>query len=243
MPLRHRLPLDIRLPLRLLTPTSVRQQAVDPAPSRAMSDVATRNDLLARAKRLGAFTVGWNAIEGMIAITAAWIAGSRALTGFGLDSAIESISASVMLWRLGAERRNPERAEHVERRATRLIGASFLLLAAFVAFEAVRSLAFGEEPDASPVGIALTLVALVVMPTLARRKQRVAVALGSRAAEADSAQTWACVWLSAVVLTGLVLNAILGWWWADPIAALGVVVLLVREGREALAADEIEDCC
>jgi divalent metal cation (Fe/Co/Zn/Cd) transporter len=212
-------------------------------PSRAMSDVATRNDLLARAQRLGAFTVGWNAGEGVVAITAAWLAGSQALAGFGLDSAIESISAAVLLWRLGAERRDPERAEHVERRATRLIGASFLLLAAFIAFEAIRSLRFGEEPDASPVGIAVTVVSLVVMPMLARRKRRVAVALGSRAAEADTAQTWACVWLSAVVLAGLVLNATLGWWWADPIAALGVVLLLVREGREALNADQIEDCC
>lgn len=208
-----------------------------------MSDVATRNELLARAQRLGAFTVGWNAVEGVVAITAAWLAGSRALAGFGLDSAIESISASVLLWRLGAERRDRERAEQVERLATRLIGASFLVLAGFVAFEAVRSLAFGEEPGASPVGIGLTVVSLVAMPMLARRKRGVAVALGSRAAEADSAQTWACVWLSAVVLTGLVLNATLGWWWADPVAALGVVVLLVREGREALAADEIDDCC
>lgn len=208
-----------------------------------MSDIATRGDLLARARRLGAFTIGWNAVEGVVAITAAWFASSQALVGFGLDSAVESISASVLLWRLGAERRNPQRVEQVERVATRLIGASFLLLAAFVGFEAIRSLAFREEPEASPVGIALTIVSLVVMPLLARRKLRVAVALGSRAAAADSAQTWACAWLSAVVLTGLVLNASFGWWWADPVAALGVVVLLVREGREALTADEIEDCC
>ena len=208
-----------------------------------MTDTATRNQLLAHAQRLGVFTVGWNAVEGVIAISAAWIAGSRALAGFGLDSAIESISASVLLWRLGAERRDPERAEQVERIATRAIGASFLVLAAFVAYEAVRALALHEEPDASPVGITLTAVSLVVMPLLAQRKRRVARALDSRAAQADSAQTVACAWLSAVVLTGLVLNAVLDWWWADPVAALGVVVLLLREGREALIAEHVDDCC
>jgi divalent metal cation (Fe/Co/Zn/Cd) transporter len=208
-----------------------------------VTDVASRNILLARAQRLGVFTVAWNLVEGVVALGAAWVAGSRALTGFGLDSAVESISASVLLWRLGAERRDPERAERVEHIATRAIGASFLLLAAFVAYEAVRSLALQEEPDASPVGIALTALSLLVMPVLARRKRRVADALGSRAARADSAQTSACAWLSAVVLTGLVLNALLGWWWADPVAALGVVMLLVNEGREALTADTLDDCC
>jgi divalent metal cation (Fe/Co/Zn/Cd) transporter len=211
-----------------------------------MPATAARDELLRQAQRLGALTVGWNVLEGVVAITAAWVAGSRALAGFGLDSAVESISASVLLWRLGAERHapdRPERVEQVEHRATKLIGASFLVLAAFVGYEAIRTLALHEEPDASPVGIALTAVSLVVMPLLARRKRRVAAGLGSRATQADSAQTLACAWLSAVVLTGLSLNALLGWWWADPVAALGVVVLLVREGREALAADELDDCC
>jgi divalent metal cation (Fe/Co/Zn/Cd) transporter len=202
-----------------------------------------RDNLLRAAHRLALFTVTWNVIEGIVAITAAWVAGSRALAGFGLDSAVESISATVLLWRLGAERRDPQRVERVERVATRAIGASFLVLAAFVAVEAIRSLAIGDEPDASPVGIALTLVSLVVMPVLANRKRRVAIALGSRAAEADSAQTRACAYLSAVVVAGLVLNAAFGWWWADPIAALGVVVFLVLEGREALAAEHVDDCC
>jgi divalent metal cation (Fe/Co/Zn/Cd) transporter len=208
-----------------------------------MSYVATRDRLLVHAQQLAAFTVGWNALEGIVAITAAWLASSRALVGFGLDSAVESISASMLLWRLGAERRDPERAEKVEHTATRLIGASFLVLAAFVGFEAARALLLGHEPDASPVGIGLTVVSLVVMPMLARRKLAVAVALGSRAGVADSAQTWACVWLSGVVLAGLLLNAALGWWWADPVAALGVVVLLVREGWEAFSAERLEDCC
>ncbi len=202
-----------------------------------------RLDLLRRSQRLAAFTVAWNVTEGVVAIAAAWVAGSRALAGFGLDSAVESISASVLLWRLSTERRDPERVERVERIAVGAIGASFLVLAAFVGVEAIRSLAVRAEPDASPVGIALTLVSLVVMPLLAARKRRVAVALGSKAAQADSAQTRACAYLSAVVVAGLVLNAAFGWWWADPLAALGVVAFLVLESREALSAEHVDDCC
>lgn len=202
-----------------------------------------RTDLLRQAQRLAALTVGWNVTEGIIAIAAAVAAGSQALLGFGADSAIESISAAVLAWRLTAERRDPHRTEQVEHTALRAIGVSFLLLAAFVGFDAIRALAVQDEPAASLVGIILTLVSLIVMPVLAIRKRWVADALASRAAVADSNQTWACAWLSAVVLTGLVLNATLGWWWADPVAALGVVVVLVREGREALTADHVDDCC
>ncbi|HEX2027239.1 MAG TPA: cation transporter [Nitriliruptorales bacterium] len=204
---------------------------------------AERSGLLRRARRLALFTVAWNVAEGAVAITAALLAGSQALFGFGADSVIESISASVLTWRLTAERRDPHRAEEVEHTALRAIGVSFLLLAAFVAFDAVRALVVHDEPTSSPVGIALTLLSLIVMPWLAVRKRRMADALVSRAAVADSQQTWACAWLSAVVLTGLVLNATLGWWWADPVAALGVAVLLVREGREALSAERLDVCC
>jgi len=208
-----------------------------------MIATTTRTRALARAQRLAAFTIAWNLAEGAIAIAAAIAAGSRALIGFGLDSAVESISATVLLWRLGAERRDPDRADAVERVATRAIGVSFVLLAAFVSYDAIRSLASGDEPDTAPAGIAVTALSLVVMPVLARRKRRVATALGSRAARADSAQTSACAWLSAVVLAGLAANAALGWWWADPVAALGVVVLLLNEAREALSAEHLDDCC
>jgi divalent metal cation (Fe/Co/Zn/Cd) transporter len=208
-----------------------------------MTATTTRTRALARAQRLAAFTIAWNLAEGAIAIAAAIAAGSRALIGFGLDSAVESISATVLLWRLGAERRDPDRADAVERVATRAIGVSFVLLAAFVSYDAIRSLASGDEPDTAPAGIAVTALSLVVMPVLARRKRRVATALGSRAARADSAQTSACAWLSAVVLAGLAANAALGWWWADPVAALGVVVLLLNEAREALSAEHLDDCC
>ena len=202
-----------------------------------------RSALVRRASRLAWFTVGWNVAEGVVAIAAAGLAGSRALLGFGLDSGVESLSGAVLLWRLRVERRQPDRAERVERQAVRLIGLTFFVLAAFVAFESVRSLAGAHEPDSSPVGIVLTAVSLAVMPVLARRKRAVGTAMGSRAVEADSSQTMACVYLSAVVLSGLVLNAVFGWWWADPLAALGVVAFLVAEGRAALAAEHVDDCC
>jgi divalent metal cation (Fe/Co/Zn/Cd) transporter len=151
--------------------------------------------------------------------------------------------ASVVLWRLYTERRDPDRAEAVERRALRLIGVTFFVLAAFIAVESVRALASGEEPDASVVGIVLTSVSIVVMQRLAVAKRRVGVAMGSKAVEADSAQTTACVYLSIVVLGGLLLNAVFGWWWADPLAANGVAVFLANEGRHALTADHADDCC
>jgi divalent metal cation (Fe/Co/Zn/Cd) transporter len=205
--------------------------------------IEARALLVRRATRLGWFTVGWNVAEGVIAISAALVAGSQALLGFGLDSGIESISASILLWRLYAERHDPDRIEQVERRAVKLIGFSFFILATFVAFDAIHSLVTISEPDASPVGIALTALSLVVMPILAYKKRRVGGEMGSRSVETDSKQSSACAYLSAVVLVGLVLNAWLGWWWADPIAAFGVAVFLVREGREALSARHVDGCC
>ncbi|MBI3257413.1 MAG: cation transporter [Actinobacteria bacterium] len=200
----------------------------------------TRSVLLGRAQQLAGFTVAYNLAEGAIAIGAGFAAGSQALVGFGFDSGIESISAAVLLWRIGVERREPERAERVERTAERLIGISFIILGAYVAFEAITDLINSERPDTSVIGLVLTAFSLIVMPLLARRKHRVADALGSNAARADAAQTMACVWLSAVVLIGLALNAALGWWWADPVAALAVVLLLLSEGREALSGDDVD---
>lgn len=215
--------------------------ATDDAHHVPMSAEPTRGGILHRAQQLAGFTVAYNLIEGVIAIGAGFAANSQALVGFGFDSGIESISAAVLLWRIGVERREPERAERVERTAERLIGISFLILGAYVAFEAIADLVNGERPDTSVVGLVLTALSLVVMPVLARRKRRVADALDSNAARADAAQTMACVWLSAVVLIGLALNAALDWWWADPVAALAVVVLLLNEGREALTRDNDDD--
>lgn len=192
---------------------------------------------------LATFTVAWNVLEGVVAIGAAFASGSRALIGFGVDSFIESISAGVLIWRLRVEQRSPHRADVVERRALRYIGFAFFALAALVAVESLRSLIAAERPDVSVVGMVLTVVSLAVMPTLAFAKRRVGTRLGARSVNADAAQTMACVYLSAVVLLGLALNALLGWWWADPVAALVVVAILVHEGREALEAEHVDDCC
>lgn len=200
----------------------------------------TRAGLLRHGLLLEYLTVGWNIIEGLIAIGAGIVSGSVALVGFGMDSFIESISGTVLIWRLREERRGAtdERIELVERRAEKLVGAAFLVLAAYVTFEALRSLIGGEAPDASPVGIVLTAVSIPVMLWLAAAKRRTGEALGSRALIADSKQTRACWYLSVVALAGLVANAVLGWWWADPLAALGIAVLLVREGWEAVRGED-----
>ena len=196
-----------------------------------------------RALWLGYLTIAYNLAEGVVAVYAGSAAGSRALLGFGLDSVVESLSGAVLVWRMRAERRDPTRAEQVERQAVRLIGVAFLALAALVGVESVRSLIGGERPDASTVGIVLTAFSVVVMPWLGRAKRRLAAEMGSRAVEADGKQTMACVYLSAVVLVGLALNAVLGWWWADPLAALGVVGFLVVEGVQAVRAEGLDDCC
>ena len=199
--------------------------------------------LLRRGMRLEFFTVGWNILEGLIAVGAGVIAGSIALIGFGVDSFVESVSGAILIWRLAAETRgtlDEEAVQRVENRAERLVGIAFLVLAAYVAFEAVRTLAAQEHPDASPVGIVLTALSIAVMLWLARAKRQTGEALGSRALVADSMQTYACWYLSVVTLAGLGLNALLGWWWADPVAALAIAVLLVREGVEAVRG-EVDD--
>jgi divalent metal cation (Fe/Co/Zn/Cd) transporter len=186
--------------------------------------------------RLEYVTVGWNVVEGVIAVMAALAAASVALLGFGIDSFVESISGAILIWRLRAEMagdRDEKTIEAIERRAERLVGISFFVLAAYIAFDAVTTLVAQEKPEASPVGMAITSLSIAVMLWLARAKRRVAAALGSRALAADAEQTQACWYLSVVVLAGIGLNALFGWWWADPVAALGVVVLLVREGQEA----------
>lgn len=201
----------------------------------AIADLRPVN--LRRGLQLEYLTVGWNALEGIIAVGAGLAAGSIALIGFGVDSFVETISGAVIIWRLMAETRGQHddmAIESIEQRAERFVGIAFMVLAAYVAFEAVRTLINQEAPDASPVGIALTAVSIVVMLWLARAKRRVGEALGSRAMIADAQQTYACWYLSVVTLAGLGLNAVFGFWWADPVAALGITVLLAREGLEAL---------
>lgn len=205
------------------------------------AQLETRGKVLGHALRLEYLTVGWNVVEGTIAVTAALAAGSVALLGFGIDSFVESASGAVLIWRLLAERRTADRAavERLDRRAHQLVGLTLFLLAAYVAVDAALALWNRERPEPSPVGIVLTAISMAVMIWLARAKRRAAAGLGSEALKADAFQTTACFWLSVITLAGIGLNAGLGWWWADPAAALGMTVFLVREGTEAWRG---EDC-
>jgi divalent metal cation (Fe/Co/Zn/Cd) transporter len=206
-----------------------------------------RDRQLRDALRLEYLTVGWNVVEGLVAVTAALAARSVALLGFGLDSFVETASALVLVWRLGAERRaaagglalDAAAVARLDRRAHRGVALSLFLLAAYVALDALWTLWRRERPGTSLPGVAITALSLGVMVWLARAKRRAADQLGSRALRADSFQTTACWWLSLVTLAGLGLNSLLGWWWADPVAALAMTWFLVAEGREAWRG---EDC-
>ncbi len=197
---------------------------------------SNRHALLEQGLRLEYFTVGWNVLEAVVAVVAGWLANSIALVGFGLDSVIESLAGVVLLWRLRVELKgvSSERVEKAERKALWGVGITFWLLASYVGYEAAEKLLTHEAPESSPIGIALAAVSLVVMPFLAWRKWQVAKRLDSRALEADAMETLVCAYLSSTLLLGLSLNAWLGWWWADPVAAFFMLPLLVREGWEAV---------
>jgi divalent metal cation (Fe/Co/Zn/Cd) transporter len=198
----------------------------------------TRAASVRRGRWLEYLTVGWNSLEGLIAVASGMLAGSVALVGFGFDSVIEVTSGAALLWRLHLD--VPERRERAEQVALKLVGWSFLLLAAYVAFDAVKSLVNRETPEVTYVGIGIAALSLLVMPWLARAKRRVAASINSRALAADSRQTDICAYLSAILLAGLGLNALFGWWWADPVAALVMIPIIVKEGVEALRG---ETCC
>jgi divalent metal cation (Fe/Co/Zn/Cd) transporter len=191
-----------------------------------------------RGRVLEYITIGWNVLEAVVSIGAGLLAGSIALVGFGVDSVIESSSGAVLLWRL----RDGERGGRRERTALRLVGVSFLLLAAYVAYDAVKSLFAREPPEASYVGIAVAALSLIVMPLLARAKRSVAREINSRAMKADSRQTDLCAYLSAILLGGLALNAVFGLWWADPAAGLLMAPIIAKEGVEALRGETCDDC-
>lgn len=190
-------------------------------------------------RRLQYLTIAWNLAECVIALVAGFLAGSIALVGFGFDSAIEVTSSLAALWRLSRDDDRDAR-EHAERQALRLIGACFLLLAAYVLYEAILALVRRQAPEVTFTGIVLAALSLVVMPFLARAKRRVASRLGSGALEAETRQTEVCAYLSAILLGGLTLNAGLGWWWADPVSAIGMAPLIAREGWEAIRG---RTCC
>ena len=195
-----------------------------------------------RARWLNAATIGWNGLEGVIAVVAGLAAGSVSLVGFGVDSAIEVSAALVLTWRLRQERR-ADCTQGSDAVATRLIAVSFGLLAAYVTVEAVRDLGGRAEPDVSLPGIVLAAVSLAVMPFLARAQAALAPVLGSAAAAADAAQTNLCALLSGVVLVGLGANWLLGWWWADPVAGLAIAALAAAEARRTWRAESLADTC
>lgn len=187
-------------------------------------------------------TVGWNVVEGAVAVTAALAAGSVALLAFGIDSFVECASGGVMIWRLRAESRGLageplERTEHLARKG---VAAALGILAAYAALDAIMVLWKREHPRVSGVGIAVTVISIAIMWWLAREKRRIASALGSRALEADAFQTTACWWLSLATLVGMGLNGALGWWWADPVAGLVIAALVSSEACNAWRG---EDCC
>lgn len=203
---------------------------------------ANRAALVRRGRVLSIVTIAYNAIEGIVAMVLGAIAGSISLVGFGIDSAIEVASGGAALWRLQSDV-DPVRRARVERLSHRIVGASFLSLAAYVALDAVSALLRRERPDESYLGIGLAALSLLVMPILARAKRKVASGLASRALAADATQTDLCAYLSAILLGGLALNAMLGWWWADPVAALAMTPIIAREGIEGVRGEQhCADC-
>jgi divalent metal cation (Fe/Co/Zn/Cd) transporter len=204
-----------------------------------ISNQIHRAALVRRGRYLEYFTIGYNSLEGLIAVTAGLIAGSIALVGFGFDSLIEVTSGAVLLWRLNADI-DEERRERVEAISLRIVGVCFVLLAIYVTYDSAKSLIKREAPHESIAGIVLAAVSLMVMPLLVRAKRKVARAINSRALMADSKQTELCTYLSAILLGGLLLNAFFGWWWADPVAALIMVPIIMNEGIEGLRG---ETCC
>jgi divalent metal cation (Fe/Co/Zn/Cd) transporter len=192
---------------------------------------------------LTALTIGWNSLEAAIAIVSGWLAGSIALVGFGLDSVVEVSSAAVIVWRLSRHSADHAANERAEKRAVRLIALSFLAIAVYVTYDSVtKLLGIGEKPEHSAVGLALVALSLIVMPSLAWAKRKVAAGLSSVALKADAAETQLCTYLSAVVLLGLVANSLLGWWWMDPVAGLLVAGLALKEGRDAWQNGDLCDC-
>jgi divalent metal cation (Fe/Co/Zn/Cd) transporter len=197
---------------------------------------APRGPLVDRALRLEYLTVGWNVFEGLVAVSVALAAGSVSLLGFGIDSFVECAAGLVLIFRLLAERRGRTSLaalEATEHRARKLVAVSLFVLAGFVLYEAARALYTRAVPEVSVVGAALLMVSVTLMLWLAKEKRSLATALGSGALAADAAQTTACWWLSLSTLAGMAMQALFGFWWADPLAALVLAALVAREGREA----------
>lgn len=204
-----------------------------------MNDI-DRETYLRRGKTLEHVTIAYNALEGLAALIAGAFAGSIALIGFGADSAIEVTSGVALLWRLHTD--DPLTRERAERMTLRIVGFCFLALVAYVAIDSTRSLFKHQPPEHSIAGIIITSLSVIIMPMLAHAKRKVAAAIRSEALRAEARQTELCMYLSAITLAGLVLNAWLGWWWADPVAALVMVPIIANEGIEALRGKHCDDC-
>jgi divalent metal cation (Fe/Co/Zn/Cd) transporter len=205
-----------------------------------MSELAiARRAIALRGRRLEYFTIAWNSLEGLIAVAAGVLAGSISLVGFGMDSFIEVASGVTLLWRMSVDA-NVERRERNEKLSLTIVGVCFVALAVYIAHEAVSDLMKKTAPEHSIAGIALACVSLIVMPILSHAKKKVGNALQSAAMKADARQTDFCAYLSGILLVGLALNAGLGWWWADPIAALSMVPIIAKEGFHGMKAIS---CC
>jgi divalent metal cation (Fe/Co/Zn/Cd) transporter len=199
----------------------------------ATTTTPNHTELVRRGQRLEFFTIGYNSAEGLVSIVAGLIAGSVSLIGFGLDSLIEVTSGMALLWRLHHDL-NPSRREQVEQTTLRMVGGCFIALALYIVYESGSTLIRHEAPERSVPGIIVAAVSVVVMPLLARAKRRVASGIGSGAMSADSKQADFCAYLSAILLGGLLLNALFGWWWADPVSGLVMTPIIAREGVELL---------
>ena len=210
-------------------------------PSTPVLTPAERSALVRRGLLLNYATIGYNVLEAVVSIGAGVLAGSVALVGFGFDSAIEVSAAIAAWWRLRADV-EVARRERVERVTVRAIAWSFLALAAYVVYDSGHALLEREAPERSVAGLVILALSVVVMPGLARAKRRVARRLSSRTLEGDARQTSLCAYLSAIALAGVALNATLGWWWADPVAALAMVPIIAREGVEGMRGDPCDDC-
>jgi cation diffusion facilitator family transporter len=197
---------------------------------------ARREELHRRGLLLEWFTVAWNIVEAFVAIGVGLVVGSVALVGFGVDSGIEVISAAALLWRLrrAGPHASAEEQGAAERKALYLVAATFFLLAAYILYEAIGALLSGEGPESSTVALVLSVVSILVMPTLAYFKGRTGREMGSRALVADSVETWVCAYLSVALLAAVGLNAAFGWWWADPVGALAMLPVIIWQGRETL---------
>lgn len=200
----------------------------------ADSAVQSSSELVTRGRRLEYLTIAWNAFEAAVALVSGVMAGSVALVGFGLDSVIETLSAGILLWRFRSDDQRRERT------ARKLVGVCFLLLAGYVAVESIRALWMRAQPERSLPGILIAVAAMIVMSLLGRAKRRIAAQLKSGALHSDSRQADFCAYLSAILLAGLLLHALLGWWWADPVAALVMVPIIVWEGVKGLRGEACE---